>query len=94
MSDPDPEEIERWLQSLDPNDPTVRVYDIEPLTVATEQFHNAVADARERGVPLQLIGLLIEDLEDRLSVLLRTGETIPARELWRDLGIGDQVAKS
>lgn len=92
MSDPAPEEIERWLDNLDPDDPTVRVYNVEALGAAINQLHDAVADARERDVPIRVISMLLQDLEDRLSVLLRTGETIPASQLWCDLGISDELS--
>ncbi|OBJ27163.1 hypothetical protein A5622_00375 [Mycobacterium sp. 1245801.1] len=91
MSDPDAEAeaVERWLDQLDPDDPTVRVYDVEALSRAARQLEQAVADALAAGVPARVIRLTTELLEDRLSVLLRRGETIPAPELWDQLGLRD-----
>ncbi|AFS15421.1 MULTISPECIES: hypothetical protein [Mycobacterium] len=89
MSDPDAEAVERWLDELDPDDPTVRIYDVEALSHAARQLEHAVSDALARGVPARIIRMTTDLLEDRLSVLLRTGETIPAAELRDKLGLRD-----
>ncbi len=80
---------ERWLDQMDADDPTIRVYDVQAISAAAGQLRDAVADALARGVPAHVISLSMELLEDDLSVLLRTGETIPARRLRDELGLGD-----
>src|SRR5262249_30042551 len=83
--------VERWLDQLDPNDRAAGVHNVSPLTAAASRLHHAVADALDRGVPPHVIRVFTEHLGDRISVLLRNAETIPASELTEQLGIRDEV---
>jgi hypothetical protein len=85
------EAIERWLNDLDPNDPIVRAHNVEGISAATNQLLDAIADAIARDVPVHFINGYLDDFDDRLSVLLPSGETTPLDELVVTLGIDDQV---
>ncbi|APT11925.1 MULTISPECIES: hypothetical protein [Mycobacterium avium complex (MAC)] len=91
MSDPDAEDAELdaadRLEHFAPDDPTVRALGIETIAAAANQLCDAVDDAVFRGVPTRIINLVLDDLEDRLSVSLRSGDTVSLTELCKELDI-------
>ncbi|BBX63041.1 hypothetical protein MSAS_22150 [Mycobacterium saskatchewanense] len=92
----DAEAAERWLnqlEDLDPDDPSLRAYDVEAISRAAKELEDAVSSALARGVPARVIRLTTDLLEDQLSVLLRTGDTISAAELSGQLGLRDEGGK-
>jgi hypothetical protein len=54
------EALERWLDSLDPDDPNVRVYNMERFSVAVNELRAAVAELREQGLSWRAIGMSLE----------------------------------
>jgi hypothetical protein len=58
--DPTAEEINDWLDALDPDDPNVRVYNMERFTAAARELRAACAELREQGLSWRAIGMLLE----------------------------------
>ena len=64
----------------------IRVTRAGPFHVGAESYGDAVTDSPTED------DALADELEDRLSVYRRTGETIPLAQLIDELGLGGDVA--
>jgi hypothetical protein len=58
--DPTAEEINDWLDSWDPDDPNVRVYNMERFTAAARSLRAACAELHEQGLSWLHIGMPLD----------------------------------